>query len=175
MNRNSIAFILLTIVIASCGDNGESTLFKIRTGPELGIDFKNTIVTNDTFNAVTYEYIYNGSGVGVGDFNNDGLQDLFFGGNQVPSQLYINKGKLHFTNGTEKSKIATHSWVTGVSLVDINRDGLLDIYLCVAGKVPAEQRRNLLFINQGINDGIPSFIESSKSYGLDDDRYATMS
>ncbi|HEX6892813.1 MAG TPA: VCBS repeat-containing protein [Chryseolinea sp.] len=174
MQKDYILFLVILSAIVSCGHPTDSKLFEIRKGGELGIDFENTITTNDTLNAVSFEYVYNGSGVGVGDFNNDGLQDIFFGGNQVSSQLYLNNGNLKFINSTEESGISTRHWITGVSVVDINTDGLQDIYLCVAGQVPAEQRKNLLFINQGIKEGTPTFVESAASYGLDDDRYATM-
>ena len=137
-----IALVLGTLLFESCQQ--EDRLFTVRKGPELGIDFQNTITTNDTLNALTFEYIYNGSGVGVGDFNNDGLEDLVFGGNQVSSRLYINKGDLRFKDVTELAKLTTTSWITGVSVVDINEDGLDDIYFCVAGKTSPENRRNLL-------------------------------
>lgn len=149
-------------------------LFKIRQGEDIGIDFKNTILTNDTLNALSYEYIYNGSGVGVGDFNNDGLADVFFGGNQVSSQLYLNQGNLLFKNCTAQAGVATSKWITGVSVVDINQDGWMDIYLSVAGLTDANNRRNILFINKGVVNGVPQFIESTKLYGLDDDSYSTM-
>src|SRR5690606_7496108 len=133
-----------------------------------------TLVTDDSLNALSFEYIYNGSGVGVGDFNQDGLPDLYFGGNQVSGKLYLNKGGLKFEDITDRSGTATGRWVTGVSIVDINQDGLDDIYLCVAGKTSPEERRNLLFINEGVQDGMPTFIESSKAYHLDDNSYTTM-
>src|SRR5688500_1448680 len=81
----------------------ESKLFKIHHGSSIGIDFKNTITSSDTFNALSFEYIYNGSGVGVGDFNNDGLEDLFLGGNQVTCRLYLNKGDLQFNDITQSA------------------------------------------------------------------------
>lgn len=171
--KSAFFLIILMACLASC-NREPATLFKVRKGPELGIDFKNTLVTDDSLNALTFEYIYNGSGVGVGDFNQDGLPDLYFGGNQVSGKLYLNKGGLKFEDITDRSGTATDRWVTGVSIVDINQDGLDDIYLSVAGKVSPAERKNLLFINQGVKDGIPNFIESSKAYNLDDDSYSTM-
>lgn len=158
--------------MGSCGK--DEKMFSLRKGNEIGIDFKNTIVTNDTFNALSYEYIYNGAGVGTGDFNNDGLTDIFFGGNQVSSRLYLNQGNLKFEDITEQSGVSTESWITGVSIVDINNDGFKDIYLSVGGETTAGHRRNLLFVNQGITDGIPVFLESANEYGLDSDAYSTM-
>src|SRR5690606_12089036 len=166
MTAGFFLFILAASLVAC--NREPATLFKTRKGPELGIDFQNTIVTDDSLNALSFEYIYNGSGVGVGDFNQDGLPDLYFGGNQVSGKLYLNKGGLEFEDVTEKSGTGTNRWVTGVSIVDINQDGLDDIYLCVAGKASPEERRNLLFINQGVKDGVPVFVESSKAYNLDD-------
>jgi enediyne biosynthesis protein E4 len=171
---NLMLFSIGVCVLFSCTTKRSVKLFEIRHGVELGIDFKNTIHTSDTFNAITYEYIYNGSGVGIGDFNNDGMDDVFFGGNQASSELYINQGNLKFEKITIQAGLSTNRWITGISVVDINADGWKDIYLCVAGKASSENRRNLLFINQGLKNGIPLFKESAKSYGLDDDRYATM-
>lgn len=158
----------------SCSGPSEKKLFIIRSGNETRINFENTITINDTLNALTFEYIYNGSGIGVGDFNNDGLQDLYFGGNQVSGRLYLNDGKLKFRDVTDQAGVGTDKWITGVSVVDINQDGLQDIYLCVAGKTSGYNRKNMLFINRGVRDGAPIFTESAKSFGLDDDSYSTM-
>lgn len=163
----------LSLLIISCKPK-EEKLFSVRKGPELGISFKNAIETSDTLNALSFEYIYNGSGIGVGDFNKDGLEDLVFGGNQVSSRLYLNKGNLQFVDVTDSAGLVTHQWITGVSIVDINQDGLDDIYFCVAGKTSPENRKNLLFINKGINNGLPHFEEVASQYGLDDDSYSTM-
>lgn len=169
-----ISIPVLLICICSCDKHDETKLFTIHKGDELGIDFQNTIPTNDSINALTFEYLYNGSGVGVADFNHDGLQDLFFGGNDVSSRLYLNQGNLKFKDVTEIAGVPTTRWVTGVSVVDINLDGLLDIYLCVAGKTSPENRKNILFLNTGIDNGMPHFREAAKDFGLDDDSYSTM-
>ena len=166
-----IPFILL-IVLAACGR--EEKLFSIRDADETGLAFDNQIMVNDTFNALTYEYIYNGGGVGVGDFNNDGLQDLFFAGNQASSKLYLNKGELKFEDVTVQAGVTTDRWITGVSVVDINQDGLPDIYLSVGGKTNAPNRRNMLFVNKGATDWVPVFEESAQVYGLDSEAYSTM-
>ncbi|MGF1636143.1 MAG: FG-GAP repeat domain-containing protein, partial [Cyclobacteriaceae bacterium] len=118
----------------------EKTLFKKITPKQSGITFENTIITNDSFNTITYEDIYNGGGVAVGDFNNDGLQDLFFTGNMVSSKLYINKGNLQFEDITEQAGVTTDRWCTGVSVFDINQDGFDDIYIAVAGYHDADKR-----------------------------------
>ncbi|HET6254977.1 MAG TPA: FG-GAP-like repeat-containing protein [Puia sp.] len=133
-----------------------------------GIGFANTITENDSLNMFVNEYTYMGGGVGVGDFNRDGLPDLFFSGNQVSSRLYLNKGGMHFEDITQKAGVSTDTWCTGVSVVDINNDGWPDIYVCVSGKGPGK-RRNLLFINQ--HD--LTFKEEAAQYGLDDSVFST--
>ena len=153
----------------------DDTLFKLRKASSTGLTFNNQIFISDTLNTITFEYIYNGGGAAVGDVNNDGLKDLFFAGNMVSSRLYLNQGALKFQDITEKSGTTTASWCTGASFVDINDDGLLDLYVCVAGLEESENRRNLFFINQGIDaNGIPHFINKPREMGLDDVGYSTM-
>jgi enediyne biosynthesis protein E4 len=136
---------------------------------ETGIDFDNKITENDSLNMFVNEYTYMGGGVGVGDFNRDGLPDIFFAGNQVSSRLYINKGNMRFEDITQKAGVATDEWCTGVSVVDINNDGWPDIYVCVSGRGPGARRRHLLFINQ--HD--LTFKEEAAEYGLADTSYST--
>ena len=115
------------------------------------------------------EYTYMGGGVGIGDFNNDGLQDIFFAGNQVSSKLYINKGNLRFEDITQKAGVPTNTWCTGVSVVDINNDGWPDIYVSVSGRVAGIREKILLFINQHNL----TFKEEAAEYGLADTSYST--
>lgn len=171
-NRFPWVFLLLFSVVGCSTKNKK--MFTIRQGSEVGIDFQNSIESSDSLNALTFEYIYNGGGVGVGDFNHDGLEDVVFGGNQVSSKIYLNKGSLQFTDVTEKAGLVTDRWITGVSIVDINQDGWDDIYFCVAGKTEAQKRKNLLYLHRGMKDGSPVFEEVSAKYGLDDDSYSTM-
>src|SRR3954470_12037310 len=106
----------------------EGMHFSILSSSHTNVDFKNTITENDSVNMFVNEYTYMGGGVGVGDFNHDGLQDIFFAANQVSSKLYINKGDMKFEDVTEKAGVVTHSWCTGVRVIDINNDGWADIY-----------------------------------------------
>ena len=122
-------------------------------------------------NVLDFEYFYNGGGVAVGDFNNDGWEDVFFGGNQVSSRLYLNQGNLEFEDVTSSSGLETTAWVFGVNAVDINRDGLLDLYLCTSAYYNEEKRKNLLYVNKG--DG--TFQEEAEKYGLDIADFSTQS
>ena len=145
-------------------------LFSLLTPAQTGVAFENTIVENPSMNYLTYEYFYNGGGVAIADFNNDGLQDLFFTGNLVDSRLYLNKGGLKFEDITERSGVAAiRGWKTGVTVVDINQDGYQDIYICYSGRSPAEQRRNVLLVNQKNL----VFKNEAHHYGLDDPGYST--
>ncbi len=167
----TILLISIIFIIFSC--KKEKTLFQLLSANRTGIDFKNTIIENDSLNVLKFEYIYNGGGVGVGDFNNDGLQDVFFAGNQVSGKLYLNTGNLKFKDITQKSGIQTPHWTTGVALVDINADGWLDIYLCSIHPDINKTAPNQFFINQGLKDGIPVFKEMAAEMGLENHRYST--
>jgi hypothetical protein len=130
-----------------------NTLFQLLDADHTGIDFQNTITPTDSLNLLDFEYMYNGGGVGVGDFNGDDLPDLVFTGNMVESKIYLNKGHLKFEDITAKSGFDTKGkWCTGVSVVDINGDGLDDIYVCVGGPGKKSLYPNLLFVNKG---GLP--------------------
>src|SRR5215212_3280737 len=107
----------------------DTTLFKLLPASQTGVDFTNTIYENDALNILNETYIYNGGGVGIGDFNNDGLEDVYFSGNMVSNKLYLNKGSLKFADITNTAGVGGEGrWCTGVSVVDINADGWLDIY-----------------------------------------------
>ncbi len=130
-------FICLAFFALSCQSStkNEGLHFNLLSSSHTGVDFTNSIVENDSVNMFVNEYTYMGAGVGIGDFNNDGLQDIFFSANQASSKLFLNKGDLHFEDITEKAGVGTHSWCTGVSVTDINNDGWADIYVCVSGSV----------------------------------------
>jgi len=137
------------------------------------VNFNNKLSENETINYFTYPYIYMGGGVAAGDVNNDGLSDLYFTGNMVTNQLYLNKGNLKFEEITQQANVASDNrWVTGVTFCDVNADGWLDIYVSVSGKFATT--KNQLFVNQGLNEkGIPTFIEEAQKRGLADEGQST--
>ncbi len=176
MSLKSILPIFQIIFFVGCTGPEKRYRFVQVDVSKSGIGFANTIVENDSINVIDFQYCYNGGGVGIGDFDNNGLPDVVFSGNQVPSALYLNKGDLQFDDITEVSGFTTHSWATGVSIVDINADGFDDIYLNVAGPDCRGDCPNLLFVNQGLDDnGVPKFREQAKAYGLDDGNYSQQS
>jgi enediyne biosynthesis protein E4 len=166
---------LLLLLAAAAGCRGEPTLFELRSARHTGIHFVNAVQEDDSiFNPLDFDYLYNGGGVAIGDFNNDGLPDIYFTGNMVSSRLYLNRGNLRFEDVTEIAGVGTSVWSTGAAVVDIDQDGLLDIYVSVAGRVPEEERANLLFVNQGPGpDGIPRFVEQAAQWGIADTGYST--
>ncbi len=139
--------------------------------------FRNTVPEDEKINILTFEYYHNGGGVAIGDINNDGLSDVYLSGNLVPNHLYLNQGDFQFQEVADKAGVSGSSgWNTGVTMVDINNDGWLDIYLCLGGQLPPERRANQLFINNGLNqEGIPSFTEKAAFVGLADQGFATQS
>jgi hypothetical protein len=156
--------------------NSKPSLFDKIPSSHSGITFNNSITESDSINPLNVVNIYNGGGVGIGDFNNDGLQDIFFTGNMVPCKLYLNKGNFTFEDITNKAGVAgLGRWARGVSIVDINNDGLMDIYVCNTIYKDSLRRRNILYVNQGIDkDGIPHFKDMAAEYGLDIHVQSTM-
>ncbi|MBS1577969.1 MAG: VCBS repeat-containing protein [Bacteroidetes bacterium] len=168
--------VLSIFLLGSCGENpgadkkdSGNHLFTLLTPEQTGVTFQNTLTEGLNTNILVYEYFYNGGGVAAGDFNGDGLTDLYFTSNMSDNKLYLNKGKMQFQDITVASGAAGRSgpWKTGVNVVDINGDGKPDIYLCYSGAMPPEKRMNQLFINKGNNkEGIPLFEEKAQEYGL---------
>ncbi|MFM7840109.1 MAG: FG-GAP repeat domain-containing protein, partial [Chitinophagaceae bacterium] len=157
------------VMLFSCSRQPE-TLFARMQPEQTGIHFKNQLFEDGPMNVSNYIYFYNGGGVAVGDINNDGLQDLLFTGNMVRNRLYLNKGNFVFEDITKKAGVdALQGWCTGATFVDINADGLLDIYICRSADINHEMRRNLLFINNGDQ----TFTEKAREYGLGDMGYST--
>lgn len=170
--KQVILFFCIGLFSISCK---EKTLFTRLEADETGIDFANNIIENDTMNILSFEYAYNGGGVAMGDFNNDNLTDIYFTGNTTDNKLYLNKGDLKFEDITDRAlpKKDTARWSSGVALVDINNDDLLDIYVCATHRELASLRANQLFVNQGVKDGIPTFKEMAKDYGIADTTHTT--
>lgn len=173
----SLSYLFLMFLLAFQTGQSAEPLFEELPSNYTGIDFKNTLVEGVGNNILETEFFYNGGGVAVGDLNGDGLSDIYFTANQGDNALYINEGNFQFRNRTTSAGVNdTGGWSAGVMMGDINGDGWLDLYVCKAGKVPVEERRNKLFINQGVNvQGVPEFREMATDYGLDDPGYCTQS
>ncbi len=145
-------------------------LFQLLDPENTGIDFRNDVVDGEHFNSITYRNFYNGGGVAIGDINNDSLPDIYFTSNQGPNKLYLNKGNLTFTDITEQAGVGgTKPWCTGVTMADVNGDGLLDIYVCNSGDLKGADKENELFIN----NGDLTFTEQAANYNLNNYGYTT--
>ncbi|GAB4019926.1 VCBS repeat-containing protein [Spirosoma koreense] len=172
--------VLASLVWTTARKPSAHKLFNRLSSSQTGITFANRIQESDSLNVLQFEYLYNGGGVGIGDFNNDGFQDVFFTGNQVSCRLYLNRGntpetQLQFDDATQQAGVTTKAWCTGVTVVDINQDGWQDIYVSVAGfDQDTTRRANLLFVNQTRAKGKPvQFREMARAYGLNDMGYST--
>ncbi|MEP7108864.1 MAG: VCBS repeat-containing protein [Ferruginibacter sp.] len=159
---------LITLLFTACNNN--PSLFNKIPSSKSGINFNNQVTENDSINPIDLEFIYNGGGIAVGDFNNDGLADLYFTASTGSNKLYQNKGMFAFKDITGIAGVTGEGrWSNAASVVDINNDGLADIYVCATIRKNPEQRRNLFYINQGINkEGIPTFKEMAREYNLAD-------
>ena len=157
--------------LAGCNAKGERPVFALLDAKQTGVAFANMIATNDSLNVQTDLYLYNGAGVAVGDIDNDGRPDIFFAGNMVTSRLYLNKGEMRFEDITTSSRVTTNRWVTGVTMVDINGDGYLDIYVSVSGHPwsTGAERANQLFINNHDR----TFTEAAAKFGIADTSFTT--
>lgn len=166
---------LMSVTVLTVSAQQNKTLFKLLPSSETGIDFNNQLFESDTLNILNQANIYNGGGVGIGDFNKDGLMDIYFAANMVSNKLYLNKGKMQFDDITETAQVGGQGhWCTGVSVVDINADGWPDLYVSASFRNDPKLRTNLLYINQGLDkDGVPIFKESAGAYGLADNGFST--
>ena len=164
--REFIVFCFLLSLI-SCTNN--KSVFVSLKKNKTQINFQNNLTSTADLNILNYLYYYNGAGVAAADFNNDGLADLYFTGNQTEDKLFLNLGGLQFKDITKEAHINNPlPWTTGVTIVDINNDGFLDIYICKVGKHNSITGKNLLYLNQGLDkNGIPVFKESASLFGLD--------
>jgi len=170
----SVGKLLLPVlfVLTACTQPArkETKLFETLPQDSTNINFINKLAYDDQFNIFTYRNFYNGSGVALGDINNDGLVDIFFTANMLPNKLYLNKGNFKFEDITEKAGILKKAkWSTGVSMADVNGDGLLDIYVCNSGDIKNDNKQNELYIN----NGDLTFTERAAEYGLADKGYST--
>lgn len=158
------------VVLWSCNGGQKNTLFSLQPNDETGITFINQLTDKDRTNVFSYRNYYNGGGVAIGDVNNDGLNDVYLTSNTGGNQLFINKGNWKFENATAKAGVkGTKYWSTGATMVDINGDGWLDIYVCHSGNARGKEKGNELFINQ--HDG--TFKEEAEKYGLVDNGLST--
>ncbi|WP_348813279.1 VCBS repeat-containing protein [Flavobacterium maritimum] len=164
-------FVLLPLIIfffSNCSkENAENpdVLFSKLETSQTGIDFLNEVKNGENMNIFKYRNFYNGGGVAIGDINNDGLSDVYFTSNFGTNKLYLNKGKFKFEDISKKAGVeGTKTWSTGVVMVDLNADGLLDIYVCNAGNSMGDQQKNELFINNGNG----TFTEKAEEYNLAD-------
>lgn len=180
--KKSISVLLLIVILACQSDKPEkdklsfdknipeNPVFELLGPSDTGIDFVNTITNKNDFNIFKYRNFYNGGGVGIGDINNDGLEDIYLTSNQGSNKLYLNKGDFKFEDITKQANVAgSKAWSTGVTFVDINQDGYLDIYVCNAGNEKGSDQRNELFINQGDL----TFKEEAQKYNLDENGFTT--
>ncbi|MCB0647037.1 MAG: VCBS repeat-containing protein [Saprospiraceae bacterium] len=178
MNFKTKAFCLFAAtILVSCSDKSEKVaqLFTLLPQEETGVDFSNVITETDSMNIIDYEYIYNGGGVALADFNNDGLEEIVFTGNMVPARIYKNLGNLKFEDITESSLLNTNGfWCTGINIADVNQDGLKDIYITTSTYQEPDRRKNFLFINESNGDEI-KFSEQADEYAVADTSYTTNS
>ena len=172
MEKRIGVFVLLSILFA-CGDQNSTTgdiLFELKDNQSIGIEFSNDLTYTADFNVYKYRNFYNGGGVAIGDINNDNLADVFMTSNQGPNRLFLNKGDWQFEDITKSAGVGgERAWSTGVTMADVNADGLLDIYVCNSGDVAGDNKENELYINQGNL----KFTEVAAEYNLNDKGYST--
>jgi len=175
MSNRFFIFVCVVIVLSVTSCGRKKNLFTLLDANKTSITFSNRITENDSINILDNEYVYNGGGVAISDFNNDGLQDVYLTGNMVSNKLYLNKGDMKFDDITEVSGTNGNGrWCSGVAVADVNSDGLHDIYVCATLKNDIAGRTNLLYINKGPDkNGVPEFKEMAKEYGIADTTYST--
>ena len=169
--NNKLPFLWLTIgLLFTACTKTETRLFERMDNSQIGIGFSNDLTYSDDFNVYQYRNFYNGGGVAIGDINNDGWVDVYLTANQKENKLFLNQGGFTFKDVTAQAGVGgMRAWSTGVTMVDINADGFLDIYVCNSGDVKGDNKENELFINQG--DG--TFLEQAKAYNLADNGFST--
>ena len=176
VSSHCLPLIPLLLLLVGCGDAAGEYRLSPQDSQATGVDFVNQITEDDTTNILMNEYLYNGGGVGVGDFDGNGLPDLFFGGNKVSSRLYLQLSPWEFREVTEAAGLITWSWISGVNVQDINGDGREDLYLTALNPAGELDAPNLLYLNEGNSqDGVPTFREAAAEYGLNNPRYSVHS
>jgi len=162
---------LLALLLWGCNRTptpNDPPIFQLLRKADTGLDFENLLRQSSEFNVFNYMYFYNGGGVGAGDFNNDGRVDLYFTSNMGPNKMFLNEGNMKFRDITDPAGVAgAEGWTTGISVVDINNDGLLDLYVGQLGEYQSIRGKNQLFVCQEIRDGIPRYTDEAARYGLD--------
>lgn len=161
--RNTLILLFLSLFSCKQEENTTPPLFRLLSEAETGLVFRNDLTYTEKVNPYTFRNFYNGAGVALGDINNDGLIDILLAGNQTSNRLYLNQGNFQFKDITDQAGLNSSGyWSTGISMADVNGDGLLDIYVCKSGPAGGEKRHNELFIN----NGNLTFTEQSKKYGI---------
>ncbi|RMG23238.1 MAG: RNA-binding protein [Bacteroidetes bacterium] len=183
MKRIQPFLFFLLFLAAACSSPHQSSgteqpLFVLMNEKETGLHFVNQVEDQKDFNILTYRNFYNGGGVALGDVNHDGLPDLYFTANMGPNKLFLNRGNWQFEDVTAQAGVAgSRAWSTGVTMVDVNADGWLDIYVCNSGDIAGANKENELFINQGVTGAtesdVPTFIEAAKAWGLNNEGFST--
>ncbi len=168
-----VIYSLIFLSVLAC--QGPATQFSLLPAGDTGIAFANRITESDSMNILDFEYIYNGGGVGIGDFNQDGLMDIYFTGNMTSNELYLNQGNFKFKEVAMEAGVGgQRRWSSGVAVVDINNDQLPDLYVCATVHKTPKQRANLLYVNQGVQkNGTPQFKEMAADYGIADTTHTT--
>ena len=173
MAPRCLLFLLTLTTFTQCSER-DRTLFSLVPADHSGVHFQNTLEETDSLNILTVEYMYHGGGVGIADFNNDSLSDLFFTGNVVSNKLYLNRGDMKFEDVTETAGVAAPDrWKSGIAIADVNNDGWQDVYVCATIKKDSAQRMNMLFIHKGLDkNGTPVFEDMASQYGVADMGYS---
>ena len=170
--KKILFFVGVLATLVACSTQNKDTLFEELPASYTGVDFTNRILERSDFNIFNYRNFYNGGGVALGDINNDGLPDIFLTSNFEQNRLYLNKGNMQFEDITDRAGITGKKfWSTGVTMADVNGDGKLDIYVCNSGN--KDNRGNQLYINQGVKNGVPFFVEQAQQYGLSNGGFTT--